>query len=119
MIWIIYDSFFGNTKKVANTISESLMRESTDLDVSCHHVEEVDWQSIKEGDTLVIGSPTRAFGPTKAIKAFLQSVLTSKGKGVKIALFDTRMDVHEVGNGLLTFFRKKTGQCYRYNGQDG
>jgi flavodoxin I len=45
---------------------------------------------------LIVGSPTQGFRPTKAISGFLESVPKDALKNIKVAAFDTRMDVNDI-----------------------
>ena len=62
---VIYDSVFGNTEKIANAIGEALELQA----LSVNKVSPGDIQGI---DLLIVGSPTRGFRPTKAIKEFIR-----------------------------------------------
>ncbi len=54
-------------------------------------------------DYLIVGSPTRAFKATKPIIDFLNTLPAGSLSGVKVAAFDTRMNVKKVNNRFLTF----------------
>lgn len=95
---IIYDSVFGNTKKVAEIMGD-ILKERGQAEVI--HVQDVTSSKISEADLLIIGSPTRAFHPTKSIRQLLKS-LPGKGlKGVDIAVFDTRMYLEDTNSRIL------------------
>jgi flavodoxin len=98
---IVYDSVFGNTEKIAQAIGRSL-----DLggDVETRRVGEVKPGGLGGTNLLIVGSPTRAFRPTKAITAFLHRIPRGNLAGVRTAVFDTRIDVKEVHSAVLTFF---------------
>ena len=64
---VIYDSFFGNTEKVANAIGGAL---GDPKDVSVCRVNDANPDLLKNAEILLVGSPTRAFSPTPAIKEF-------------------------------------------------
>ena len=82
---VVYDSVFGNTEQVARAIGDSLGAESKAIRVGDARHEELKGLSL-----LVVGSPTRAFRPTKPISQFLDSIPRNALKGVKVAAFDTR-----------------------------
>ena len=93
---VVYDSAFGNTEKVAQAIGDALGAQTLRVgDVRPDHLSGL--------DALLVGSPTQAFQPLKPVKAFLKTIPAGALKGVKVAAFDTRMDVKEVNNGILTF----------------
>jgi flavodoxin len=82
---VVYDTFFGNTEKVARAISDSLGAEST-----ATRVTDARHEQLKGLGLLVVGSPTRAFRPSKPISEFLNGIARDALKGVKVAAFDTR-----------------------------
>jgi flavodoxin len=53
---------------------------------------------------LIVGSPTRAFRPSDAIKTFLKNLSKQELKDVKVAAFDTRVDIAKVNSAVLSFF---------------
>jgi flavodoxin len=95
---VIYESFFGNTKKIAQKISES-------LGAKLIEVKEAKKEDIEEADLLVVGSPTRAFRPTEGTVKFLSSLGSNDLKGINVASFDTRINPGElkssIARGLL------------------
>ncbi|HEX9915249.1 MAG TPA: flavodoxin family protein [Candidatus Bathyarchaeia archaeon] len=93
---VIYDTFFGNTEQVARAISDSLGAESTAIRVG-----DANHEQLTGLDLLIVGSPTRAFRPTKPISEFLDKILRDGLKGVKVAAFDTRMSTAEVKSAVL------------------
>lgn len=97
---VIYDSFFGNTKTIAEEIGKVLAEKSTVQVANVKDVKPDDFEGI---EILVVGSPTRAFRPTPAIAEFLKSLPEDKLNGVKIAGFDTRADLTTVNSKILNF----------------
>ena len=77
---VIYDSFFGNTEKVAKAIGGAL---GEPKDVTVSRVSEAKMDLFKDVGLLIIGSPTRAFSPTPAIKTFVRSLPAKSLEGVK------------------------------------
>lgn len=98
---VVYDSFFGNTEKIAQAIGEALRPKG---EVSVLRVGDVRPEDLTGLDWLIVGSPTRAFSPSPAIKTFLADIPRNGLKSVKTAAFDTRADVKEVNSAVLTFF---------------
>jgi len=84
---VVFDTSYGNTKTIAQTISETL-RESG-IDVDAFHVKEVKKISAKEHDFLVIGSPTRFGTMSFAMKGFLGKVKSEEWANKPFAAFDT------------------------------
>ncbi len=99
---VVYDSVFGNTEKVAQHISEA-------LDAQALRVGDVKPEHLTDLDALIVGSPTRAFSATPAIKTWLKSLASGSLRDVKVAAFDTRADVVQVDSRILTFFVKIFG----------
>lgn len=83
---IVYDSFFGNTEKVANKLYETLSKSQK---TKLAHVSEAQKLNIEQYDLIVVGSPTRYYNPTPAITAFVRELKTVS---VNVAFFDTRLD---------------------------
>lgn len=65
---IIYDSFFGNTERVAQAMIAAL---GDQVDVAARRVGDVTPEELVGLDLLIVGSPTRSCKPTPAIKALL------------------------------------------------
>ncbi len=84
---VVFDTSFGNTKTIAQTISETL-RESG-IDVDTLHVRQVKKISAKEHNFLVLGSPTRFGTMSFAIRSFLGKVKTEEWANKPFAAFDT------------------------------
>ena len=103
-ILVVYDSYFGNTEKVARAIGESFGD-----DVPVLRVGDVKLERLSELDYLVVGSPTRAFRPSDATRAFLGDIPSGGLKGVKVAAFDTRIAQEDVDNPLLRFMVRLFG----------
>ena len=97
-ILIVYDSYFGNTEKIALEIGKSFGD-----DVPVKRPADIDIGSLSGLDLLVVGAPTRAFRPSDAIKAFLKELPNDSLKDIKVASFDTRMDTPNIDNKILKF----------------
>lgn len=105
-VLVVYDSVFGNTEKVAQAIGAAFEPQA---EVTTLRIGEVTADHLKDLGALVVGSPTRKFSPTPAIKKWLSSLPSRSLDGVKIAAFDTRVDVEEVNSRILTGFVKLFG----------
>ncbi|MBN2540090.1 MAG: flavodoxin family protein [Bacilli bacterium] len=101
-VLIVYDSYYGNTQKVAKSIEEKL----NDVDVQLIKVDLITQDKVDVSDLVIFGSPTRAFNMTKKVKKALKS-LDYKTK--KFWVFDTRMDVTEVGSKVLVKLAARFG----------
>jgi len=98
---VIYDSFFGNTKKIANAIGGAL---GTPSEVPVCHVNEANQDRLKDVRLLIVGSPTRAFRPTPAIKKFIKNLPARSLEGIKVSAFDTRIKIDERTPRILQMF---------------
>ncbi|NIT61266.1 MAG: nitric oxide synthase [Aliifodinibius sp.] len=93
---VVYDSYFGNTEKIAQEIGKTLGD-----DVPVKRPSDVQVKVLSELDYLIVGAPTRAFRPSDAIKDFLKNIPSGSLKGVRVAAFDTRIDPEDVGSTFL------------------
>ena len=103
---IIYDSFFGNTEKIALAVGKAIGNQK---DVRVSRVADVSLDQLEDLNVLITGSPTRAFSPTPAMKTFLKSIPQKSLCGVKVAAFDTRIAMTEKVPGILRFFANLFG----------
>jgi flavodoxin len=105
-VLIVYDSFFGNTERIAQAVGRALgAREGTDL-VKAGAVRP---ERLAGLDLLVVGSPTRGFRPTPAVSALLKGLPRAALQGVKVAAFDTGIAPADMPNGVLRFLVKLAG----------
>lgn len=85
---VVYDSQFGNTERIAQTIAEAfqafgavrVVRVDPDHPLDC-----------READLLILGSPTQGFRATLAMQAFLRDVPFVLLRDLAVACFDTRV----------------------------
>jgi flavorubredoxin len=85
---VVYESKYGNTKLVAETIIEG-MRQVKGIEAFLSEVKEVDINQIPSYDAILIGSPNHIGGPTRGIKKFIDK-LGKLNLGEKwFAVFDT------------------------------
>lgn len=103
---VVFESFFGNTEMVARAIAEALGAPHT---ARARRVDELEPGDLEGVDLLVVGSATRAFRPSPGTQAWLKGLASGRLEGVRVAAFDTRMDVAKVGNPLLTFLARVFG----------
>jgi flavodoxin len=105
-VLIVYDSYFGNTEQIAQAIGDAL-RPQADVDVL--RVGDVKLEQLSDLDVLIVGSPTRAFSATPPIKQFLGGIPGGGLDGVKVAAFDTRIDVEKTGPRFLAMLVRVFG----------
>jgi flavodoxin len=95
---VIYDSFFGNTERIARSIGNAFGRPEK---IGILRVVDVRPEQLAGLKLLIVGSPTRAFSPSPAIKKFLKSIPKNSLKGIKVAAFDTRVTEEEIDSAVF------------------
>lgn len=96
---VLFESFFGNTEKIARAIGAAL----GSMDEDIVRISEFDIQRLEGVKLLIVGSPTRAFQASPDTKAFLRRIPSGGLKGKKIAAFDTRAEMTDRIPGFLKF----------------
>ena len=87
-VLVVYDSGFGNTRKVVEVISKTLGGRLK----AVRELNNGDWQEV---ELLVVGSPVHGGRPTAAVQKWLDSLPKGGLKGKKAAVFDTRLEESE------------------------
>jgi len=103
---IVYDSFFGNTEKIALAVGKAF---GNAKEVTICKAVDVKPNMLDGLDYLIVGSPTRAFSPSPAIKSFLKGIPSKQLVGVKVTSFDTRIAMTDKLPGFLRFMVKLFG----------
>ena len=98
-ILIVYHSRYGNTKKVAEFISEGL-KVNEEIQISIEYVKEVDLTKTYVYDLFLIGSPINLGGLDRSIKKFIKNLSKSSLKGNYFAAFDTFLNERDRGKAL-------------------
>jgi flavodoxin len=88
---IVYDSMYGNTEQIAQSIGSAITG-----DVKIFSVTKVNSSELESIDLLIVGSPTQGGRPTPAIQEFINRVSGKTVKGIDIATFDTRFSTRWV-----------------------
>jgi len=102
---VVYDSFFGNTEKVAQTIGQAL---GAPPEVEVARVSTVTPERLAGLQWLIVGSPTRGFQASPLTQAFLKAIPADALRGVKVAAFDTRSPLEKFP-GFLRVIQKRVG----------
>jgi flavodoxin len=89
-IVVVYDSVYGNTKRVAQAIAQALGDELRG-EVPVIPVGEAKTSELRSVDLLVIGSPTHGALPTEATQAFVKELGEPANSTSRVAAFDTRL----------------------------
>ena len=85
---IIYDSKYGNTRLVAETIAEA-MEEVTEVEATVRDVRTVDLTQVTDSDAILIGSPNHIGKATRRIRKFIDGLGEADLKSKLAAVFDT------------------------------
>jgi flavodoxin I len=99
---VIFTTMYGNTEKIARAIGGA-------LGAKVLSVQEASPDKLSGIDLLVVSSPTQAFNMLPAMKAWLKELPDGGLKGLKVAAFDTRLDIKKVKNVILTFMESIFG----------
>ncbi len=87
---VVYESKYGNTKFVAETIIEGL-KKVKGIETVLSELKKVDLNEIPDYDAILVGSPNHLGGPTRGIKKFIDKLGKLNLKGKSAAVFDTYM----------------------------
>ncbi len=95
-ILIAYDSYFGNTERVAEIIRDKF---STRYKTKAKKITNINLsEDLQSLDLLIIGSPMRAFQPSDRIVDFIDSLKKIDLDKTCIAIFDTRRRQRDIKN---------------------
>lgn len=83
---VIYDSLYGNTKIIAESIAEGLAG-----DVTLNNVEEVSVPELKGFDLIIFGAPVHGARPSPPMTELLDKINKNSLGGKPVAAFDTRL----------------------------
>ena len=86
----VYESKYGNTKLVAETIIDGI-REASGLETGLSELKEVDRSHLGDYDGLLIGSPNHIGNATRGIRKFIDELGNLDLKDKWIGVFDTYM----------------------------
>jgi len=85
---VVYETKYGNTKFVAETIIEGL-KKVKGIETVLSELKKVDLNEIPGYDAILVGSPNHLGGPTRGIKKFIDKLGKLNLKGKMGAVFDT------------------------------
>lgn len=87
-VLVVYDTRYGNTKRVAETIVEGI-NEIESVEAVLKEPEQIEPAEAPEYDLILIGSPNHYGGPTGGIKEFIDGLEKIGLEGKPGAVFDT------------------------------
>ncbi|MBN1699488.1 MAG: flavodoxin family protein [Spirochaetales bacterium] len=105
-VMVVYDSVFGNTEKIALGMRGASVPDTV---FEARRATGVVYGQLEDVDVLIVGSPTRAFRPTKNIITFLKSIPKKKLDGKGVAAFDTRIEAAATSSSALRFLMNLFG----------
>jgi flavodoxin I len=84
---VIYDTSYGNTQKIAETIAEVL--KEAEIEVDFFYVKNIKKLNGNDYNFLVLGSPTKFGTMSFAVKSFLGKIKSEEWQNKSFAAFDT------------------------------
>ncbi|MDY6892762.1 MAG: flavodoxin domain-containing protein [Chloroflexota bacterium] len=84
---VIFDTSYGNTRTIAETISETLQESGLEVDTA--YVKDIKKMSARDCDFLVLGSPTRFGTMSFTVKGLLGKVKSKEWMNKPFVAFDT------------------------------
>lgn len=106
--FIIFDSVYGNTGKIAQAIGEAIAI-GFDGQTETLPMSKIASDQLKDVNLLILGSPTHRFRPTSALSDLLKSLRRNQLTGVSVAAFDTRLCLESIDSSSLRFIVDKGG----------
>ncbi len=103
---LIYDSYFGNTEKIALAIGDAV---ASQAELKTVKMTEVTLDQLSGIDLLILGSPTRQFSASESTRKFIKSIPVDGLKNIKAAVFDTRVSLPDIKSGFFRFIIKLGG----------
>jgi len=98
---VIFDTSFGNTKIITETIASELGNDTKAISVTDFNNNEL------EGiDLLIVGSPIIGWKPSERMSKLLASLSKDQLKGIKAATFDTRVKIFFHGDAAKKIARE-------------
>jgi len=86
---VVYDTTHGNTKKIAETIAETLKESGIETDL--FHVKDAKKLSAKDYDFLVLGSPTKMGTMSLTVRGFIGKLKSEEWANKPFIAFDTEL----------------------------
>jgi multimeric flavodoxin WrbA len=89
---VVYDSYYGNTKTVAEAIAEELEAEGCEAELRCVRDRE---SSPPQGDILFLGSPVRMGSVTGRMKRYAKNLDPGEWRDKPLIVFTTILELPE------------------------
>ena len=85
---VVYESKYGNTRFVAETIIEA-MKEVSGIETVLSELKEVDLNQLVDFDAILVGSPNHIGNATRGIRKFIDKLGKLNLEGKLAVVFDT------------------------------
>ena len=85
---VVYESLFGNTRMVAESIIEG-MSEVSGIEATLSKPKGVDLNQLTKYDAILVGSPNHIGGVTMTVRRFISRLGKINLEGKLVAVFDT------------------------------
>ena len=89
-VMVVYESKYGNTRLVAESITEGL-REVSGTETALRELKEVALNQLTDFDVILVGSPNHMGRATGSIRKFIDKLGNFNLEGKLAAVFDTYM----------------------------
>lgn len=89
-VFIVYDTTYGNTKRVAEKIGEGL-REVEGIEIAISDIKEAEIGKVADSDVILIGAPNHIGSPPRAVRKIIDKLGNRNVKAKWIVVFDTYM----------------------------
>jgi flavodoxin len=100
---IIFDSNFGNTKKIAEAIAQGIGEDARMITVANFQPHD-----LTDVQLLIVGSPINGWRPSEKMGKFLASLQDGQLRGYKVAAFDTRVKLFIHGDAASKIAKELT-----------
>ncbi len=80
-VLLVYDSYSGNTEKVARAVREGLASGSVEVDTTLKNIDDTTKEDLLEANVILFGAPTRMANLPPKMKEFLNGIGASAMKG--------------------------------------
>jgi flavodoxin len=87
-VFVIYDSKYGNTKIVAESILEGL-KQVEGIEATIGYAKEVDSQRLASYDVLILGAPNHMASPSRTMKKFVDRLVELDLQAKNVVVFGT------------------------------
>ena len=82
---VVYESMFGNTRQIAESIADALRAADPQFEVILRRVSDVQADDIETADTLVVGCPTHAWSmPRPRTRSGIEDYAHAAGRQLAI-----------------------------------